>query len=441
MRYQTKAILAGFMGNFVEAYDVAICYYLSSELARELMGNNQGDPRVVLMLMFIAYLIKPLGALLLGLWSDRFGRKKTLTISILITGLATAFIGTIPSYATIGNVAIILLLGFRVAQSIAIGSEFLNSSSFLVESGENQQRGFRGCWSSVGVKAGTFIACLFAEIAHQLTNAYPNHESIWRVPFLLATLTMSIGFIIRLRMPESLAYVLYYADRYKPTTRMLYQQSFYFIKHNPFLFRYAFFASFLSVASSFFFYLYMPLHAMHDGHFSHAFVTLSTLLSLSFTAILIPIFGYLSDKHDRLNLLTFSTAGLLMLSYPFMLAMNFGNASQFLIMQLLISIPCAGYYSVCSVILTELFPLQIRCTALSIIFSIASSIAAGTPPVLAEYLARATNSPNSPCLIMIIIASIMLYHIKKLSTDYRLSRNEYRSFEARPSIDTLTSIK
>lgn len=433
MKYQTKAILAGFMGNFVEAYDVAICYYLASELSRVLMGNNQGDPRVVLMLIFVAYLVKPIGAFTLGVCSDRYGRKKIMMASIIMTGLATALIGAIPGFATIGAMSVVLLLGLRMAQSIGIGSEFLNSSSFLVESGDAKHRGFRGCWSSVGVKAGTILACVFAESAHRLAENYPGHDWAWRVPFLAAGLTMSIGLIIRYKIPESLGYVLYYANRHKPTTKQIYQQSLRFIRHYPFLFRYAFFASFLSIASSFFFYLYMPLHAVHDAHFSRSFVTTSTLLSLTVTALLIPIFGFLSDKRDRLSVITFSTAGMLMLSYPLMVAVNFGSPGEFLIMQLLISIPCAGYYSVCSVLLTELFPIHIRCTALSITFSVAASIAAGVPPVLADYLVRATNSPNSPCLIIMSIAIIMLFNIRTLGKKYRCGRNEYSSirlFEA-----------
>lgn len=430
MKYQTKAILAGFMGNFVEAYDVAICYYLSSELSRALMGNAQGDPRVVLMLIFLAYLVKPIGAFALGLCSDRYGRKKTLMASIMMTGLATAFIGLIPAYSSIGAISAILLLGCRIAQSVAIGSEFLNSSSFLVESGNQQQRGFRGCWSSVGVKAGTILACVLAEITHRLATDYPGHEWIWRIPFLLATLTMSIGMIIRSRLPESLDYVLYYANRLKPSTKQIYQQSFYFIKKYPFLFRYAFFASFLSIASSYFFYLYMPIHAVHFAHFSRSFVTMTTILSLVLTAVLIPLFGIIADKGDRLNTLTFSTTGLLMLSYPFMQAINSGNSSYYLIMQLLIAIPCAGYYSVCSVLLTELFPIQIRCTALSITFSIAASIAAGAPPVVADHLIRLTHSANAPCLIIISISAIMLLNIRQLSRHYRSGRNEYKNIQA-----------
>lgn len=427
MKYQTKAILAGFMGNVVEAYDVAICYYLSSELSRVLMGNAQGDPRVVFMLICLAYLVKPIGAFTLGLFSDRYGRKKIMMSSIIITGLSTALIGAIPGYDSIGAASAILLLGLRIAQSIGIGSEFLNSSSFLVESGDNQQRGFRGCWSSVGVKVGTILACLLAEMAHQGSIHFPDVNIMWRLPFLIAAFTMLVGFIIRYRMPESLGYVLYYANRPKPSTRMIYKTSFAFIRNHPFLFRYAFFASFLSIASSFFFYLYMPLHAVHIAHFSREWVTISTLLSLIFTAILIPVFGWFSDKHDRLHIISFATAGLFMLSYPFMLAVNSGNLTELVIMQLLIAIPCAGYYSVSSVLLTELFPLHIRCTALSITFSIAASIAAGVPPILADYLMRTTHSVNAPSLIIMIIAAIMLVHIRTLSNQYRCARNEYHS--------------
>jgi MHS family proline/betaine transporter-like MFS transporter len=427
MNYQTKAIFAGFMGNFVEAYDVAICYYLSSTLSRQLMGNTSGDPGVVLTLIFLAYLLKPIGAFILGLYSDRLGRKRVLVTSILIAGLATALIGVAPTYERIGGLSVLLLLILRTAQGIGIGAEFLNSSSFLVESGDSQQRGFRGCWSSVGVKVGTIVACICAEMVHQIEPYLPNSDLAWRIPFLFALITMGLGLYIRRRIPESLDYVRYYANRAKPTSRMLYQHSLTFIKTYPLLFRYAFFASFLSIASSFFFYLYMPLYAVHDIHLPRAWVTLSTLSALSFTTLLIPLFGWLSDRYDRLGIITFSTTGLLLLSYPYMLAINSGHFSLLFFMQMLISIPCAGYYSVSSVLLTELFPIQIRCTALSIIFSIAASIAAGVPPVLSNYLIHTQHAPNAPCLIIMVMAAILLWHIKTLARLYRCGKNHYRS--------------
>lgn len=414
------------MGNLVEAYDMSICYFLANELSKVLLGVHQNNPSIMLTLIFLAYLAKPIGSFLLGLLSDLYGRKLVLTMSVLIMGLSTASIGLIPGYTSIGLASAGILLTLRIIQSMALGSEFLNSASFLVESGEKNQKGFRGCWSSVGVKAGYLLACLITELTQGFAT-HTGYDWAWRIPFLLALVTTIAGAYIRYHMPESLDYVIYYAERKKPTTRSIYQQSKTFVKNHPFLFNYAFFASFLSVATGFFFYLYIPLHATQYSHLSHALVMTSTMLSLTFATVLIPIFGWISDRYDRLKMLTFACFGLFILSYPFMYAVNFGNAAFFFIMQLLISIPCACYYSVSSVILTELFPLQIRCTALSIIFSIAASLAAGAPPLIANTLVQTTHRPNSPCIIMMLLSFVVLINIYLLVRYYRVGINQYNT--------------
>lgn len=425
MKHQNKAILGGLMGNVVEAYDMSICYFLSAELSRVLLGVNKERPTVMLSLIFIAYLAKPIGAFILGLLSDLYGRKNILMVSIVIMGISTALIGVIPGYDHIGLFAAGLLVALRVIQSMALGSEFLNSSSLLVESGDEKQRGFRGCWSSVGVKAGYLVACLIVEGMHYYSNLHPEYVHLWRIPFLLALVTTFIGFYIRAKMPESLAYVIYYANREKPSTRDIYKQSLHFVKKHPFMFHFAFFSSFLSVTTGFFFYLYIPLHAIQYAHIPRSLIMTSNTLSLIFVTLLIPVFGWVSDKQDRLKMLTFASSGLLVLAYPFMHVINYGNAQYFILMQLIISIPCACYYSVATVLLTELFPLQIRCTALSIVYSIAASLAAGLPPLVSDYLARTTQMPSSPSVIIIFLATIVLINIKILSQRYRRGENQY----------------
>lgn len=421
MNYKKKVILGGFVGNVVEAYDMSICYFLSSELSRELLGDTQGKPTVILSLIFIAYLAKPIGAFILGLLSDIYGRKNVLIASILVMGVSTALIGAIPNYNRIGLLAPALLLCFRIIQSLALGSEFLNSSSLLVESGDNRQRGFRGCWSSVGVKVGYLIACLVVEGL----RSYPQLVEYWRIPFLLALITTSAGYYIRCKMPESLAYVLYYSDKKKPSTRIIYQQAISFIKKHPFMVHFAFFTSFLSVSTGYFFYLYIPMHAVQYAQLSRSFIMLSTICSLILVSGLIPVFGWLSDKSDRLILLTAASIGLLLFSYPFMQAINYGNPTYFFWMQLLISIPCACYYSVATVLLTELFPLPIRCTSLSLIYALAASLASGIPPLLADYLVRMTHWLSAPSLIIITLATIVLVNIQTLVQKHRTEKNQY----------------
>ncbi len=439
MKHQNKAILGGLMGNLVEAYDISLCYYMAGELSRYLIGDNKNNTTIILSLVFIAYLAKPIGAFILGLFSDLYGRKNVLMISILIMGLSTTFIGFIPGYQQIGLFAAGLLLMLRIIQSMALGSEFLNSASLLVESGDGKQRGFRGCWSSVGVKAGNLIACLLVEAVHHYATAHPNFVSIWRIPFWFALCTTSIGFYIRAKMPESLAYIVYYANRTKPSTQDIYKQALNYVKKYPFLFYYAFFSSFLSVTTGFFFYMYIPLHATQYAEIPRSLIMASNILSLSFVTLLIPIFGWISDKLDRLKMLTFASSGLLVLAYPFMHGINHGSVSYYIAMQLLISIPCACYYSVATVLLTELFPMQIRCTALSIVFSVSASLASGVPPLLADYLSRKTLMPSSPCLIIMFLAMMVLINIRILAQRYRKGKNSYTSgqLEEDPPLFTL----
>lgn len=425
MNYKNKVILGGFVGNVVEAYDMSICYFLSSELARQLLGDAHGKPTVILSLIFIAYLAKPIGAFFLGLLSDIYGRKNILIASILIMGLSTALIGFIPNYSKIGLLAPAFFLCCRIIQSMALGSEFLNSSSLLVESGDTKQRGFRGCWSSVGVKTGYLLACLVVESVRAYTQAHPQVLEYWRIPFFLALVTTSAGYYIRSKMPESLAYVLYYSDKKKPSTRTIYQQALQFVKKYPFMVHFAFFTSFLSVTTGYFFYLYIPMHAIEYAELPRSFIMMSTICSLILVSVLIPIFGWFSDKRDRLSLLTTASIGLLLLSYPFMQAINYGNATYFFCMQLLISIPCACYYSVATVLLTELFPLPIRCTSLSLIYAISASLASGIPPLLADYLVRKTQWLSSPSLIIITLAAIVLLNVQCLVQKHRTEKNQY----------------
>ncbi|CAM2912857.1 MFS transporter [Legionella worsleiensis] len=426
MKHQNKVILGGLMGNIVEAYDMSICYFLSAELSQNLLGETKGRPTVMLSLIFIAYLAKPIGAFFLGLLSDLYGRKNVLMASILIMGISTALIGVIPAYDQIGMMAVACLLSFRIIQSMALGSEFLNSSSLLVESGDTSQRGFRGCWSSFGVKAGYLIACLVAEAFHYYSKTNPDLHELWRIPFLFALLTTVIGFLIRAKMPESLAYIIYYSNRKKPTTKEIYKQSLDFVKRYPFMFYFAFFSVFLSVTTGFFFYLYIPLHAVQYAHIPHDLIMKSNMLSLLAVTILIPLFGRLSDKRDRLKMLIFASSGLLIMTYPFMHIINYGNTGYFILMQLIISVPCACYYSVSTVLLTELFPLQIRCTALSIVYSVSASLAAGLPPLLADYLARTTQMPSSPSLIIMVLAAVVLINVRYLARHYRKGINSYQ---------------
>lgn len=411
MKYQNRAIIGGLIGNLVEAYDLSLCYYLASTLSHELIGQSKNDNSIILLLACLSYLTKPIGAIILGVLSDAFGRKLVLMVSIIIVGLCTFLIGVIPGYASIGWGAAVLFLLLRIIQTMAMGSEFFNSAALMIESGDETKKGFRGCWSSAGVKAGYLVSCIIVELVAHL---YAENSNAWRIPFFLAIATTGIGFFIRAKMPESLEYIRYYANHNKPNTKTIYKQSLRAIKSSPFLFYFAFFTSFLSVATGFFFYLYIPMHAIKYSELTRSAIMTSNIFSLCLVTILIPIFGWFSDKRCRITTLFWASLALFILGYPFMYAVCYGSLPYFVLMQALISIACAAYYSVATVLLTEFFPVHIRCTTLSLVFSVSASLGSGLPPMVGNYLAHVTQNPTTPVAIMLLLSGIVMLNCRLL---------------------------
>lgn len=424
MKSQHKVILAGLVGNLVEAYDIAICGYMAFYLSKYLTNPDSNNVGLVFTLFFIAYIARPLGALLLGGLSDIFGRKNVMMLSIIIMGLSTTCIAAIPEYSHIGFYATFSLLMLRVIQSLACGAEFLNSASYLVESGKDDKKGFRGSFTSVGVMSGILIASIITELTN--LNASPITEAwLWRIPFIIAGITTLVGFYIRNSVPEGLQYVLYYSDKKKPSVTTLFKSTIEYFKQKPFLIYFAFATSFLNVGITFLLYIYIPIHAKQHHSLSTNQVFLGNILSLMTVIGLVPLFGYLQDKIDRLQMIKWATIGLLIGIYPFVYTLNYSSYSSFLTTQLLLSVPTACYFGVASVLLTDLFPLQIRCTVLSLTYSLAASLAGGLIPLLAMGLVNKTHILTSPSWIIIVLACIAMLNFILLHKNYRIGKNDY----------------
>ncbi|HAT9722420.1 TPA: MFS transporter, partial [Legionella pneumophila subsp. pneumophila] len=133
MKHQTRIILAGTLGNLIESFDMAICGLLSVYIAKYLIGDAPKGLFLVFLTFFAGYLARPIGAMIMGLLSDIYGRKIILAVSILAMGISTTLIGFIPPQSTLGTFSVISLLTLRVIQSFSCGAEYLNSSAYLME--------------------------------------------------------------------------------------------------------------------------------------------------------------------------------------------------------------------------------------------------------------------------------------------------------------------
>lgn len=414
MKHKTRITLAGMLGNLIETFDMSICGLLSVYFARYLTGNTNNSLLIVFATFFAGYLARPIGALFLGLLSDAYGRKITLAGSILSMGVATSLIGIIPANSSVGMASIVMLLTLRIIQSFSSGAEYLNSSAYLIENAEKSRKGYSGSWASFGAMAGLLTASIIALAVTYFSTAYPELEwVIWRLPFGLALLGSSIGLYIRLCIPESLEYVIYYADHPKPKFSDLFKQSFRYITDNKLTALYVFALSCLGVTTTFQIYIYAPIQAHLSGHFTDYQIILSNIISLIVMLCAFPLFGILSDKIPREKIVIGASISFLILSQPFFYLMAYGHYSQFILAQALIAIPAGAYYATVPVMLAEMFPLKLRCTVLSVLYSTAASLSAGLTPLLSLLLLRRTGNVISPTLLIILLVLFLFYIMSK----------------------------
>ncbi|HIF0364196.1 TPA: MFS transporter [Legionella pneumophila] len=426
MKHQTRIILAGTLGNLIESFDMAICGLLSVYIAKYLIGDPSKGLFLVFLTFFAGYLARPIGAMIMGLLSDLYGRKIILAGSILSMGVSTTFIGFIPPHSTIGIFSVITLLLLRIIQSFSCGAEYLNSSAYLVENAEVSKKGYSGSWASFGAMSGMLMASLVALIVTYFTNHYPEQDwLIWRVPFVLALLGSSIGLYIRLCIPESMEYIMYYADRPKPKFKNLLSESINYIKDNKIQSVYVFFLSCLGVTTTFQIYIYGPMQAHLYGHFQDHEIILSNILSLIVILAVFPLVGKLSDKINREKIVIFASLGFLILSQPFFYVLSHHDIFNLLLGQTLIAIPAGAYYATVPVILSEMFPIKLRCTVLSILYSTAASLSAGLAPLISLLLVKNTGFPSSPSLLVYGLIGAVFITIKlkrghQINLNYRL---------------------
>ena len=409
IKHQTRIILAGMLGNLIEAFDMTLCGLLSIYLAKHLTGSTTTGLLVVFFTFFAGYLARPIGAVTLGIMSDAYGRKITLAVSILSMGIATALIGLIPPNSSIGIASIIILLILRIIQSFSCGAEYLNTSAYLIENAAPNRKGYTGSWAAFGTMSGKLIASVVVLATVYIAQGYPEFEWIvWRLPFLIALLGSAIGLYIRVRIPESLEYVVYYSAHPKPKLSNLVNQSLEFIRLNKLKSLYVFTLSCLGVTTTVQIYIYGPTQAHLYKTFSDYQIILANIVSLIVLLTVFPIVGKLSDRISREKIVVSACFGFLILSQPFFHLLSYGSYPQFMLIQCLISIPAAAYYATVPVMMAEMFPLNLRCTVLSVLYSFAASLAAGLTPLLSLLLIKKTHIASSPSILIFFLVACTL---------------------------------
>src|SRR5438552_10487892 len=205
-----KAAASGWVGSALEYYDFFI-YATAASLVFPQLFFPSGDPAAAIASSLatygVGYVARPVGAFFLGHWGDTHGRKNVLLLCMFIMGFSTMAVGLLPTYQQVGWLAPVLLVTLRLLQGFAVAGEISGASSMILEHAPFGRRGLYASFTLQGVQAGQiFAAAVFLPLARYLTDDAFNSWG-WRIPFLLSSVVIGIGYFIRRKVAETPAFI------------------------------------------------------------------------------------------------------------------------------------------------------------------------------------------------------------------------------------------
>ncbi|WP_317205643.1 MFS transporter [Janthinobacterium sp.] len=330
----------------------------------------------------IAFFARPVGSAVFGHFGDRVGRKATLVAALLTMGLSTVFIGLLPTYASIGTAAPLLLALCRFGQGLGLGGEWGGAVLLATENAPPGKRAWYGMFPQLGAPIGFFLSGgIFLLLTQTLSDA-EFFSYGWRIPFLASALLVIVGLYVRLKITETPAFreVLEKNERVKLPVVTVFREHA----------RVLVLGTLIALATFVLFYL-MTVFALSWGTtalgFSRRDFLILQLFAVVFFAITIPLAALLADVHGRrLTLIVVSAAIVL---FGLVLAPMFGSGSAWevtLFMSLGLGL-MGMTYGPLGTMLSELFPAEVRYTGASLTFNLAGILGASLAPYIATWLA------------------------------------------------------
>jgi MHS family proline/betaine transporter-like MFS transporter len=396
-----RMIVAATIGNVLEWFDFVVYGFFAVTIAEVFFPA--GNPTVSLLITFgafgLAYLVRPLGAIVVGGFTDRAGRKAGLLLSIALMMIGTTLMAVTPGYATIGLAAPIILTLARLLQGFSVGGEFGSAVSFLAEHGGGR-RGFAASWQFATGGMITVLASLFGVTLTTLLTHQQLVDWGWRIPYFFGMLVGPAGLYVRAKIVETPEFVEAELPPTIPISDLL--------RRHPMPVLLALGISIIS-NSSFYILAYIPTYGQKTLHLPASTGFTATLIGGAILAIGCPLFGHWSDKISRPLLMVITCWLFVLTSYPaFWLMAVWPSLVACIIAVAWLQLVKAGYSGVLPSLLSEQFPVEVRAIGVSLSFSTAVSIFGGLAPLVATWLIAQTGDPLSPSYYLIFTALLSL---------------------------------
>ncbi len=398
-------------GNFMEMFDFFLFGFYATYIAKTFFPA--ADEFASLMFTFMTFgagfLMRPLGAIFLGAYVDRVGRRQGLIVTLALMAAGTVLIACVPGYASIGYLAPALVLIGRLLQGFSAGVELGGVSVYLSEMATPGHKGFYVSWQSASQQVAIIVAAALGYALNVWLTPLQVGDWGWRVPFFIGCMIVPVLFMLRRSLQETEEFM---QRKHRPDTRAIFRS----MLDNWGLVIAGMMLVAMTTVSFYLITVYTPTFGKSVLHLSTTDALIVTLCVGISNFIWLPVMGGLSDRIGRRPLLLFFTVLTIVSAYPAMTWLTqLPSFGKMMAVELWLSFLYASYNGAMVVALTEVMPVEVRTVGFSLAYSLATAIFGGFTPAIATGLIEATGNKAAPALWMTfaavcgLVATLVLY--------------------------------
>jgi metabolite-proton symporter len=399
-----KAVVRVAAGNFLEMYDFMVFGYYAAAIGRTFFprGNELAQLMSAFATFGVGFLMRPLGAVLLGAYVDRHGRRAGLILTLALMSVGTVSIAVVPGYAVIGVAAPLLVVAGRLLQGLSAGVELGGVSVYLSEIATPGHKGFYVSWQSASQQcAVVFAATVGVVLSSSLTPAQMVSFG-WRIPLLVGCTIIPVLFLLRRSLQETDEFL---ARKRRPSTREIIASlgaNWTLVVRGALLVT-------MSNVSFYTITTYTPTFGRSVLHLADRDSLIVTLCVGMSNFLWLPLAGALSDRVGRRPILIVSTVLAILTAYPALAwAVASPSFSRLLIVELWLSVIYSGYNGALIVYLTEIMPAEVRASGFSLAYSLSAALFGGFTPYISTWLIGRTHNQAMPAVWLMFAAVIGL---------------------------------
>ena len=422
-RNMRKIIAAALSASTLEWYDFYI-YGTAAALVFNKVFFPGVSPALGTLAAFatfgVGFLFRPLGGIIFGHFGDTLGRKKLLVIAMLMMGVATFLIGLLPTYATVGVAAPIMLVVLRAVQGLAVGGQYGGAMLLVTENAPPGKRGFYGSFAHVGPSLAVILSNLvfLAVVAAMDTEALETWG--WRVPFLLSAIVIAAGLYIQLKIEDTSEFQALQSKQASATgTAPVRKQSpvITAFKTHPKQLLQA--GGMILVIQVYYYILIVFTISYATTHDISRTTALMTVLASSVVTVLsIPYFAAVSDRVGRKRTLLVAGIATTLTAFPFVLLLQTGNVVLLLVAVLIPGLTLGALYGPMAAFYYEMFSAEVRYSGASIGYQLGAVVGGGFAPLIASALLESTGTILSVGLYVFVAGVLSVWAIA--STDSKV---------------------